>query len=262
MPDDCCTTSVLRFCPLNTTHRGGISLGSTSVPLQFWRRYLLLLVPALELNLNRRICHVLISRMNPARRSLARVEITHLELARSPGFQCAPLVRSGVRMSFFFLRSSGYKNSTMCNITGVRPGRRQTLTGYKPRAANSSLGLSSRVLLSRSFITQAIIRRLAVTTLCSCHLLPFQKKMRVACITALLVSQLGSTVVANLLAVPQWCLATRKLHYIVEPKVVIISMFEPEGDVWYGIPEFNVLEKVGFNCTPLANALIVTSIIQ
>ena len=164
MPDDRCTTSVLRFCPLNTTHRGGISLGSTSVPLQFWRRYLLLLVPALELNLNRRICHVLISRMNPARRPLARVEITHLELARSPVFQCAPLVRSGVRMSFFFLRSSGYKNSTMCNITGVRPGRRQTLTGYKPRAANSSLGLSSRVLLSRSFITQAIIRRLAVTT--------------------------------------------------------------------------------------------------
>lgn len=28
---------------------------------------------------------------------------------------------------------------------------------------------------------------------------------------------------------------------VVKPKVLIISMFEPEADVWYNIPEFNVL---------------------
>ena len=27
---------------------------------------------------------------------------------------------------------------------------------------------------------------------------------------------------------------------VVCPKVVIISMFGPEGDVWYGIPEFDL----------------------
>jgi purine nucleoside permease len=28
---------------------------------------------------------------------------------------------------------------------------------------------------------------------------------------------------------------------VVKPKVFIIDMFGPEGDVWYGIPEFNLL---------------------
>lgn len=48
---------------------------------------------------------------------------------------------------------------------------------------------------------------------------------------------------------------TRALHYVVEPKIVIISMFEPEGDVWYGIPDFNVLEKV---CRPSSCASAIT----
>ncbi|KAL9094761.1 MAG: hypothetical protein Q9165_003032 [Trypethelium subeluteriae] len=30
---------------------------------------------------------------------------------------------------------------------------------------------------------------------------------------------------------------------VLKPKVFIISMFEPEGDVWYGIPEFDLLAK-------------------
>ncbi|KXT13632.1 hypothetical protein AC579_4979 [Pseudocercospora musae] len=33
----------------------------------------------------------------------------------------------------------------------------------------------------------------------------------------------------------------RSLECVVKPKFFIISMFEPEAEVWYGIPEFNVL---------------------
>ena len=28
---------------------------------------------------------------------------------------------------------------------------------------------------------------------------------------------------------------------VVKPKIVIFSMFDPEAEVWYGIPEFDVL---------------------
>ena len=30
---------------------------------------------------------------------------------------------------------------------------------------------------------------------------------------------------------------------IIKPKVFIIDMFPPEGEAWYGIPEFNLLAK-------------------
>jgi purine nucleoside permease len=30
---------------------------------------------------------------------------------------------------------------------------------------------------------------------------------------------------------------------VIKPKVFIIDMFGPEGDVWYGIPEFNLLAR-------------------
>lgn len=69
--------------------------------------------------------------------------------------------------------------------------------------------------------------------------------MHFTCVTALLLSLLGNTALTSILPEPKWSIDTRKLHYVVEPKVVIISMFEPEGDVWYDISEFNVLEKVG-----------------
>lgn len=29
----------------------------------------------------------------------------------------------------------------------------------------------------------------------------------------------------------------------IAPKVVIVSMFDPEADVWYGIPEFDLLAQ-------------------
>ncbi|EME48338.1 hypothetical protein DOTSEDRAFT_67421 [Dothistroma septosporum NZE10] len=34
----------------------------------------------------------------------------------------------------------------------------------------------------------------------------------------------------------------RSLEYVVKPKVVIISMFSPEAEIWYGIKEFNLLD--------------------
>jgi len=34
---------------------------------------------------------------------------------------------------------------------------------------------------------------------------------------------------------------TRTLEYVVKPKVFIISMFDPEAEVWYNIPEFDIL---------------------
>jgi purine nucleoside permease len=41
--------------------------------------------------------------------------------------------------------------------------------------------------------------------------------------------------------VPAAKVEARTLEYVVKPKVFIISMFDPEADVWYGIPEFDVL---------------------
>jgi purine nucleoside permease len=35
----------------------------------------------------------------------------------------------------------------------------------------------------------------------------------------------------------------KKRNATISPKVVIISMFDPEGEAWYGIPEFNVLAQ-------------------
>jgi hypothetical protein len=30
---------------------------------------------------------------------------------------------------------------------------------------------------------------------------------------------------------------------VIAPKMMIVSMFDPEADVWYGIPEFDVLAQ-------------------
>ena len=48
-----------------------------------------------------------------------------------------------------------------------------------------------------------------------------------------------SGVAAELLSAP--VVQERAFEWVVKPKVFIISMFPPEGDVWYGIKEFNVL---------------------
>ncbi|KAL1304090.1 hypothetical protein AAFC00_000525 [Neodothiora populina] len=41
-------------------------------------------------------------------------------------------------------------------------------------------------------------------------------------------------------------LEARAFEYIVKPKVFIVSMFKPEQDIWFGIPEFDIL---GLNIT-------------
>ena len=56
--------------------------------------------------------------------------------------------------------------------------------------------------------------------------------------TAIAASSLLSGACASLAPVP---VQQRSLEYIVKPKVFIISMFSPEGDIWYGIPEFDIL---------------------
>ena len=48
-----------------------------------------------------------------------------------------------------------------------------------------------------------------------------------------------SAVSASLLPASE--IRERALEYVVKPKVFIISMFDPEADIWYGIPEFDLL---------------------
>lgn len=44
-------------------------------------------------------------------------------------------------------------------------------------------------------------------------------------------------------AKPLSILGARGYHRHIKPKVFLIDMFPPEGAVWYGIPEFNLLAK-------------------
>ncbi|KAL8714084.1 MAG: hypothetical protein Q9220_001812 [cf. Caloplaca sp. 1 TL-2023] len=47
--------------------------------------------------------------------------------------------------------------------------------------------------------------------------------------------------VTSSVASPASSLAPR--NHVIKPKVFLIDMFPPEGDIWYGIPEFNLLER-------------------
>ena len=44
-------------------------------------------------------------------------------------------------------------------------------------------------------------------------------------------------------AKPLSVLEARWGHKHIKPKVFLIDMFPPEGAIWYGIPEFNVLAR-------------------
>lgn len=55
------------------------------------------------------------------------------------------------------------------------------------------------------------------------------------------LSTLFSIASASIVAAPR--VQARTIEYVIKPKVFIISMFEPEGDVWYGIPEFDLLAR-------------------
>lgn len=48
-----------------------------------------------------------------------------------------------------------------------------------------------------------------------------------------------STASASLAPAPK--VQERAFEYVVKPKVFIISMFDPEAEVWWGIPEFDLL---------------------
>ncbi len=42
---------------------------------------------------------------------------------------------------------------------------------------------------------------------------------------------------------PRGTIEARWSKKAIKPKVFIIDMFPPEGEAWYGIPEFNLLAK-------------------
>ncbi|KAK0936043.1 hypothetical protein LTR29_012416 [Friedmanniomyces endolithicus] len=62
--------------------------------------------------------------------------------------------------------------------------------------------------------------------------------MRAFTSSILATSVLLSTASASMIPAK---LRERTLEYVIKPKVFIIDMFGPEGDVWYGIPEFDLL---------------------
>jgi purine nucleoside permease len=41
--------------------------------------------------------------------------------------------------------------------------------------------------------------------------------------------------------VPAAKIEERAIEYVVKPKVFIVSMFDPEAEIWWGIPEFDLL---------------------
>lgn len=47
--------------------------------------------------------------------------------------------------------------------------------------------------------------------------------------------------VASASLVPAAKVEQRAIEYVVKPKVFIISMFDPEAEVWWNIPEFDLL---------------------
>jgi len=63
--------------------------------------------------------------------------------------------------------------------------------------------------------------------------------MRFLSTLALAAGALSSFVSAAYIPNVHW----EKRAVKVAPKVLIISMFEPEADVWYGISQFNVLAQ-------------------
>jgi purine nucleoside permease len=47
--------------------------------------------------------------------------------------------------------------------------------------------------------------------------------------------------VASASLVPATKIEERAIEYVVKPKVFIISMFDPEAEIWWNIPEFDLL---------------------
>ena len=62
-------------------------------------------------------------------------------------------------------------------------------------------------------------------------------------LTSALVSLTALTSVVSATILPAHNVQSRDLEWVVKPKVFIISMFDPEAEVWYGIPEFDLLAR-------------------
>lgn len=62
----------------------------------------------------------------------------------------------------------------------------------------------------------------------------------ISCACQLLAAFVTATVAV---AKPLSALQARSGHRHIKPKVFLIDMFPPEGAIWYGIPEFNVLAR-------------------
>jgi purine nucleoside permease len=56
-----------------------------------------------------------------------------------------------------------------------------------------------------------------------------------------LVAALQLLSVASASLVPAAKIEKKAIEYIVKPKIFIISMFDPEAEVWWNIPEFDLL---------------------
>lgn len=59
-----------------------------------------------------------------------------------------------------------------------------------------------------------------------------------ACLSGLLIHPVSSATLPSNLEKRQ-----NSTTSTIAPKVMIVSMFDPEADVWYGIPEFDVLAQ-------------------
>lgn len=55
------------------------------------------------------------------------------------------------------------------------------------------------------------------------------------------IAATASCLISNVFAAAVPSTLEARAGAVIKPKVVIISMFDPEGEAWYGIPEFNVL---------------------
>ncbi|MCJ1263461.1 hypothetical protein MMC22_003331 [Lobaria immixta] len=53
----------------------------------------------------------------------------------------------------------------------------------------------------------------------------------------------SSALLSVVAATPPIDLESRHNHKPIKPKVLLIDMFPPEAEIWYGIPEFNLLAK-------------------
>lgn len=63
------------------------------------------------------------------------------------------------------------------------------------------------------------------------------------CLAGLLISNAFATTIPSKLEKRQNYTTPTNASSTIEPKIMIVSMFDPEAEVWYGIPEFDLLAQ-------------------